>query len=112
MKGIYKLSATGAAAIAATTKTTATGKYRLLSVTLNLSAAGTTSEAFSITYDANDGAAYDTLLYTNDLSVGAVTDLVWFPDGDFVLEDGDAIAVAWPNTETRTYGLQVTLEIL
>jgi hypothetical protein len=101
-----KTSATGSAAIAATH--TATGWEEVLSVTLHFSSAPTTSENLTITLDANDGAAYDTLLYSIDPSASSVTDLVWFPDGTLVMENGDAIDVAYTNTDTRTYGVQIT----
>ena len=72
-------------------------------------AAPTTSENFTITLDANAGAAYDVLLYTLDLSSGSTTDLIWFPDEDLYIEPGDALDVAFANTDTGTYGLQVVL---
>lgn len=108
MLPVNKTSATGSAAIAATR--TATANERLLSVTCHFSAAPTTSENFTITLDANDGAAYDTLLFSIDPSASSATDLVWFPDGDFIMENGDAIDVAFTNTDTVTYGVQITTE--
>lgn len=102
--------ATGAAAIA---KTLAPGlKFRLLRVELHLSAAPTTSEDFTITLDAGDGSAYDVVLYTRDLSVGSVTDLV-VPFGDgYEFEADDEIDVAYTNTDTKTYGLRLVYELI
>jgi hypothetical protein len=105
---IDKSSATGSGAIAVAASVTS--DQRLLSVTLHFSSAPTTSENLTITLDANDGAAYDTLLFSIDPSASSLTDLVWFPDGDLVLENGDAIDIAYTNTDSRTYGLQVTTE--
>ena len=84
--------------------------YRLVSVTLNLNTAPTTSENYTITLDANAGAVYDTLLYTLDLSAAAVTDLVWQPDEEIILEGGDQIEVRYDNTDTRTFGAQITFK--
>src|SRR3990167_5740106 len=66
----------------------------------------------SVTLNANDGAAYDTLLQSVDLSAAATTDLVYKPDGGPLLcESGDAIDVAWANTDTKTYGLRITARL-
>lgn len=107
---IEKVSATGSAAIAATTSALPNAQYRVKHVTLHLSAAPTTSGNFTITLDAKAGAAYDTLLYSVDLSVGGITNLAWFPDGDFMLAVDDEIDVAYANADGRTYGVQITLE--
>jgi hypothetical protein len=86
--------------------------YRLVSVTLNLNAAPTTSENFTITLDAVTGPEYDTLLYSLDLAAGATTDLLWQPDGDFFVQGGDQIDVAWTNSNGRTWGLLITAEVV
>jgi len=86
--------------------------FWLESITLHLSAAGTTSEAFTVTLNATDGGVYDTVLFSQDLSKGAVTDLVWVPEGGPMLfENGDAIDVAWNNAEGRTYGLRAVTRL-
>ena len=108
MASVLKLNTTGAAAIAATMTVPASATYRLISVTMHADAAATTSENFTITLDANAGAAYDTLLYSLDLSAASTTDLVWYPDEMLLLEGGDAIDVAFANTDTDTYGVQIT----
>jgi hypothetical protein len=102
------VSATGAAAIAATTASTK--RFRLICVTCHLSAGPTTSEDFTVTLDALDGAAYDTVLRSVDLSLVAATDFVFVPDGDEIYEAGDQIAVAFANTDTATYGLRIVIE--
>ena len=106
----YKINATGAGAIAATMTVPVGTTYRLVSVSLHNSAAPTTSENLTITLDANAGAAYDTLLYTIDLAAAAVTDLMWSPDEEKFLEGGDAIDVAYANTDVVTYGVQITVK--
>jgi hypothetical protein len=100
-------TATGAAAIAYTTDMGVA--WELVSVTLKLSAAGTTSENFTITLDADVGAAYATNLFTEDLSIDSVVSLVLTPEDGLPKKYNadDELVFAWPNTETRTYGLAV-----
>ena len=112
MASVYKVNATGAAAISvangATLVVPAGATYRLVSVTNKFSAAPTSAENFVITLNANAGAAYDVTLYSVDPAVDATTALVWFPDDSLLLEAGDSIDVTYTNTDTRTYGLQIT----
>ena len=49
------------------------------------------------------------LLYSLDLSTGSTTDIVWYPDELFLLEAGDAVDVAYANTDVGTYGVQITM---
>ena len=107
---VFKINSTGAAAIAATGTVPVGYSYRLVSVSCNLSAAPTTSENYTITLNALAGAAYDTLLYSVDPSVGSTSDIVWKPDEELILEGGDAINVVYTNTDTRTYGVQITFK--
>ena len=107
-----KVNGTGAAAIATSMTVPEGATYRLKSVSLKMSAAPTTSQDLTITLNANAGAAYDAVLYRFDLSVEAVTSLVWFPDEDLDLEAGDAIDVCYTNTDVRTYGVQITAEVM
>lgn len=103
---LVKTSATGTGAITASHATTANEK--LCSVTLHFNTAPTTSQNFTITVDANDGSNYDYLLFSIDPSASSLTDLVWFPDGELYLEMGDAVDLAYTNTDGRTYGVQIT----
>ena len=106
---VYKVNGTGAAAIATTATVPSGRSYQVISVSCKFSTAPTTSEPFTVTLDANAGAAYDTLLYTVDPSVTAVTSLLWQPERPLYLEGGDALDVAYTNTDTRTYGVQITV---
>lgn len=107
---VFKINATGAAAIA-TSATVPTGEtYALISITVHFSAAPVASEALTVTLNANAGAAYDTVLYSLDPSSGSTTDIVYQPTYPLALEGGDSIDVAFANTNTNTYGLQITLE--
>ena len=101
---------TGAAAIAEAVSPGTT--FRLLAVLLHLSAAPTTSENFTVTVDAGDGAAYDTVLHKEDLSVGSVTDLI-IPFGKgYEFAPNDEIDIAYTNTDVRTYGLRIVYELI
>ncbi len=88
--------------------------YELVSVTLKMSAAPTTSENFTLTLSANSGSNYDTQIYALDLSSGSTTDLV-FADGlsswrKLILGPGDALDVAFANTDINTYAVEVTMK--
>jgi len=107
---VYKVNATGAVAFSSTATVPAGRHYRLSHVTLNLDAAPTTSENMTITLDMNAGAEYDVLLYSVDLSVASTTDVVWWPDDELYLEPGDAVTVAYGNTDLAIYGVQITME--
>ncbi len=84
--------------------------YRLISVSCNFNTAPTTSENFTITLNMHAGLAYDLLLYTLDVSAGSTTDLLWQPAEEIILEGGDAIDVAFANTDARLYGAQITFK--
>ena len=106
---LVKTADTGAAALSATF--TAVKACRLMAVTVKFSAAPTTSEALTITLDAVAGAAYDVVLYTLDPSGVSATSLLVSDEhfGDVWLVAGDKITVAYTNTDTRTYGVQMTI---
>ena len=114
MSSAYKVNATGAAAISVANGATLaapTGEtYRLVSVTTKFSAAPTTAENYVVTLNADAGSGYDVTLYSVDPSVDATTAIVWFPDGRLLIQGGDAIDVTYTNTDTVTYGIQITVE--
>jgi hypothetical protein len=60
--------------------------------------------------DANAGAAYDTVLLTQDMT--SVVDLHWQPDRPINFSTGDKLVVAWDNGSTRTYGLELVWSAL
>lgn len=110
MSSVFKVNHTGTA-LMAFSGTVPTGQhYRLVSVSCNFNAAPVTSQNFTITLDANAGAIYDLLLYSVDPSAGATTDILWQPDEEIILEGGDAIDVAFVNTDARNYGAQITFK--
>ena len=83
---------------------------RLVSVSCNFNAAPTSAENFTVTLDAHAGAPYDLLLYTLDPGTTSTSDLLWQPDEEILLEGGDQIEVRYDNTDTRTFGAQVTFK--
>lgn len=99
---VFKDIATGAAAIAKTC--TPSNSSALDSIMLHLSAAGGAGN-LTVTIDAVAGAAYDTVLLTQDMT--SVVDLYWQPDRPIELDNGDKIVIAWANAAGRTYGLTV-----
>ena len=109
MASVYKVNVTGSAAIALSITVPESATYQLISVTMHADAAATTSENFTVTLDANAGAVYDTLLYSLDLSAASTVNLLWQPDSPLFLEGGDAIDVAFANTDTDEYGVQITV---
>ena len=54
--------------------------FQLLGFELAINTAPTTSENFTVTKNAGVDAAYDTVLYSNDLSDGSVTDIIYYFD--------------------------------
>ena len=103
--------ATGAAAISVTLKPTQ--RFRLDGITLHLNAAPTTSQNFTVTLNSNEAAAYDTVLFKHDLTVGSITDLdLTFGEKQHKYDPGTAIDVAWTNTDTKTYGLTIYYTLL
>ena len=107
---VFKFEATGTAALLLLAPVPVGAHYRPVSVTLNLSAAPTTAENFTITLYPQVGGIYNTLLYSRDLAAEATTDLLWQPDKELILEGGDQIGVAWANTDGRNYGAQITFK--
>jgi hypothetical protein len=83
--------------------------FVLLHVKLHLSAAGGAVEDYTITLDANAGAAYDILLRT--VAMNAVADDFYQPTLPIFFEKGDEIDFAYTNTNTRTYGLEVAYRL-
>ncbi len=106
-EAIVTTRATGAVAVATSIKPPSGEAFQLYGFYLNLSAAPTTSENFTVTLDSGGGAAYDANIYTRDLTVGSVTDVVKMFDEPIVCTGGDEIDFAWANTDTRTYGLTI-----
>lgn len=94
--------ATGAAAIASTLEPGQ--QFQLDELRVHLSAVGGAG-SLTLTVDAAAGAAFDTVLLTQDMT--AVTDLHFLPELPIRLDKGDKLVVAWANASARTYGLEL-----
>ena len=81
-------------------------------VTAHFSATPTTAEDFTLTLNANAGAAYDVVFYREDpVALGLVNDLVI--DGiNRELMAGDGIDIAYTNTDAATIGVSVYYELI
>ena len=97
---------TGAAAVAI--ELAPGTQFRVIEVRGHLSAAGGAGN-LTVTVDANAGAAYDTVLKTQDMT--SVTDLMYQPDTPFYLDADDKILIAWENASARTYGITIVYEV-
>ena len=94
---------TGATAIA---YSFAPAKAReVVEVRLHLSAAGGAAEDLTITHNSALGAAYDVVKATQ--AMAAVQDYTWVPDRPHQLAIGDSLDIAYANSNSRTYGLEV-----
>ena len=78
--------------------------FELMEVRVHLNAAGGAGD-LTVTPDALAGAAYDTVLLKQDMT--SVTDLVYIPAQPMQFVRGDKLAVAWPNSGSKTYGVEV-----
>lgn len=101
----YKVVATGSGAIALTSA--ASHIWELNSVTIHFDTAPATSENLDISIDSTDGADYDTKLLTVDPSTAELGDITFVPNNPLLLAAGDEIAVAFTNTDGRTYGVRI-----
>lgn len=87
--------------------------FLLHGFTLRFSSNPLTAGTLTLTLDALDGTAYDTILYALDPSSVLARDIFWQPDGGPLLcENGDAVAVAYANPDGRTYALRIIAEII
>jgi hypothetical protein len=104
-QGVRVFTATGAVAVAATFDPH--GPCTVLHMTYHGDGAVTTEENLTVTLDANAGAAYDTVLTAIDMNSQTDTQNVTWTPTNLVLANGDKLVVAFPNTETNTYGLSI-----
>jgi hypothetical protein len=86
--------------------------FKLIQVRCHFFAAPASVGAFTVTLNAGDGAAYDTLLYSRDPSVGSLTDLVVEFGEGHIYEADDEIDVAYANPDGRTYGVALVWEAI
>jgi len=90
------------------------GDFHLLGIRFNLGSALAAAETLTVTLDANEGPAYDTVLFTLDLGTPDIRDLVipFGGDEDYFVS-GDQIVIALSaNTGADTWGCQTIHEPL
>jgi hypothetical protein len=109
MSNVLKQHASGLGPMSETMVVDEGKTYQLVSVTLNVSVAPTTSEDFTLTKRAFAGDVYDVPLYILDLSIIGVTAIVWQPDQPMYLVGGDELRATWLNTDDRLWGLEFTV---
>lgn len=85
--------------------------FWLESVTTHFSSAPTTSQDLTVTLNANDAVEYDTVLSSEDPSATSATDIFYGPESPILCESGDAIDVAYTNTDGVTYGLRIVTRL-
>jgi len=101
-----QIYATGAAAIAHTVSPKT--PFKLLSHLTHLNTAAT-QQTLTVTIDAGRLAnVYDQLLVSE--AMAGITDLARTWDGGLDCKEDDEIDTAWTNTDTRTYGLTVSIQ--
>lgn len=98
--------ATGAAALAMSL--TPVGPLLLTSVKLNMDAVGGAAENFTVTVNSATAAVYDTILFSQDMN--AVQDLFWLPEEPIPVVGNDVVDFAYANSNTNTWGLEVTFQ--
>lgn len=103
--GVFSLRFTGTGNVTATVETVAPGSaWQLHSIKVSLSAAGGAND-LTATIDKGAGAAYDTVILTQDMT--AVTDLYYAPERPIEMLAADELDLAWTNASGRTYGIEV-----
>jgi hypothetical protein len=76
---------------------------------VHVSAAPTTSEYLTVTLNSVDGSAWDTVLYKVDLSAASTTDVFNTDLAPLRLDVGDALDIAYTNTDKRNIGVTLKL---
>ena len=109
---VIQANATGSTAIDHQLTVDADAAWKLDTIMVHFSTAPTTSEDLTIKIDSALGAAYDTVIYKVDPStVGANLYINTNQFGNAaVLRGNDKLVVAFANSDSRTWGLDVTLE--
>ena len=95
--------ATGAAAIDHTLSPPTA--FQIEEIRLHLSAAGGAVEDLTVVLDSGVAAAYDVVLLTQAMET--VSDVVWQPTRPLIFSADDEIDIAYTNTNTRTWGLEI-----
>lgn len=79
--------------------------FKFLGFRLKIAVAPGQADIMTITIDSARGAAWDTVIYSNDLD--AVTSLEYInPNVDLPFSKDDILRVAWPNVANRAFGIE------
>ena len=92
--------------------TNPSGLYRLLRVEAEMSSAATAAENFTITIDAGDGGAYDSLVFSVAASTLSTPNVVQTFGKGYEYEADDDVDVAFTNSEANTVSVRVVYELL
>ena len=79
----------------------------LSAILIHFSKVPTTSEKLVISYVNDKGDEYTTELHSEDPFAESSTDFVLEWDNGFVLDPGDTLKIAYPNTDKCTIGITV-----
>ena len=87
--------------------------FHLLGFRIHFDGVLAAGETLTLTLDSHVNASYDAVLYTRDLSVGSVVDLVIpFGGNEDFFKNGDTIVIALSaNTASRTWGATIIYEL-
>jgi len=84
-----------------------TGPQTLSALLAHVDTAPTTSETLTVTLDSGDGSEYDAILYSKDMA--SVTSIS-ITNINMPLRAGDALTVAYDNTDSRHVGVTLITE--
>lgn len=85
--------------------------FKFLGFRLLIAVAPGQADVMSITLDSSKGAAFDSVIYSNDLD--AVTSLEYInPNASLPFEADDILRIAWPNVANRTFGIEIFIQPL
>lgn len=84
---------------------TSTDPYFFLGFKMHLSAADTNGETLTLAIDANEGAYWDTKIYSKVMT--GVTDIIYFPEVKIPMLARDILKFSWTNTGGKTWGVEL-----
>jgi len=111
VKAIKQAYFTGSGAVSSSVTVSQSGTevWDLISIEIHLSAAGGAAN-LTVTKNAGIGAAYDTVIITQDMT-SVVNYLQTFSTEEVVLHNTDSLDIAWANGSSRTYGIIVKYKL-
>ena len=104
------LSAVGSGTSAIAVSSPSNSRHAIHAITANWSAAPSTSESITITLNSVEGAAYDTILRSENPSLTSSTDYIWEWDNPLRVQPGSTIDVAYTDTDSRTVSVEIIYE--